>query len=211
MKKYVKQFFVVFVCFGILVQQIMPVNTIAASKDSIVKRAYKNFLAEKNILWSDHYTTDSGIKFRVEDLNADGIAELLIYDEWASNAQGQLAIYAYCKDKIKYIESYPLWKVTFYRNKKGLVYSEVTREGYYGRYEVFDGESIKVKYTCEGWYDENFKLQDIGYYNAERKPVDDNKTKSTIRKLKKNAKKVTISEGVKNMHKNNKRNRNKYL
>lgn len=211
MKKYVKQFFVVFVCFGILVQQIMPVNTIAASKDSIVKRAYKNFLAEKNILWSDHYTTDSGIKFRVEDLNADGIAELLIYDEWASNAQGQLAIYAYCKDKIKYIESYPLWKVTFYRNKKGLVYSEVTREGYYGRYEVFDGESIKVKYTCEGWYDENFKLQDIGYYNAERKPVDDNKTKSTIRKLKKNAKKVTISEGVKNMHKNSKRNRNKYL
>lgn len=211
MKKYVKQFFVVFVCFGILVQQIMPVNTIAASKDSIVKRAYKNFLAEKNILWSDHYTTDSGIKFRVEDLNADGIVELLIYDEWASNAQGQLAIYAYCKDKIKYIESYPLWKVTFYRNKKGLVYSEVTREGYYGRYEVFDGENIKVKYTCEGWYDENFKLQDIGYYNAERKPVDDNKTKSTIRKLKKNAKKVTISEGVKNMHKNNKRNRNKYL
>ena len=95
MKKYVKQFLVVFVCFGILVQQIMPVNTIAVSKESIVKRAYKNFLVEKNILWSDHYTTDSGIKFRVEDLNADGIAELLIYDEYASNAQGQLAIYMF--------------------------------------------------------------------------------------------------------------------
>lgn len=211
MKKYVKQFLVVFVCFGILVQQIMPVNTIAVSKESIVKRAYKNFLVEKNILWSDHYTTDSGIKFRVEDLNADGIAELLIYDEYASNAQGQLAIYAYCSDKIKYIESYPLWKVTFYKNKKGLVYSEVTREGYYGRYEVFDGESIKVKYTCEGWYDENFKLRDIGYYNAKRKQVDDNKAKSAIRKLKKNARKVTISEGAKNMYKNSKRNRNKYL
>lgn len=32
MKKYIKQFCVVVVCFGVLVQQIMPVNAIAASK-----------------------------------------------------------------------------------------------------------------------------------------------------------------------------------
>ena len=211
MKKYIKQFCVVVVCFGVLVQQIMPVNAIAASKKNVVKKEYKNFLAEKNILWSDHYTTDSGIKFRVDDLNADGIAELLIYDEGASNAQGQLAIYTYCNGKIKYIESYPLWKVVFYKNKKGLVYSEVTRDGYYGRYEVFDGDSIKVKYTCEGWYDENFKLKDIGYYNAERQKIEDNKAKSAISKLKRNAKKVAISEGAKNMYKNNIKNRKKYL
>ena len=62
MKKYIKQFCVVVVCFGVLVQQIMPVNAIAASKKNVVKKEYKNFLAEKNILWSDHYTKDRGIK-----------------------------------------------------------------------------------------------------------------------------------------------------
>lgn len=201
----------VVMCLEILTQQIIPVNTMADNKKNIIKRAYENFLAEKNILWSDHYTTDSGIKLRVDDLNADGIAELLIYDEWASNAQGQLAIYTYCNGKMKYIESYPLWKVTFYKNKKGLVYSEITRDGYYGRYEVFDGDSIKVKYTCEGWYNDNFKLQDKEYYNAKKQKIEDNKAKSAISKLKRNAKKITISEGAKNMYKNNKRNRKKYL
>ena len=201
----------VVMCLGILTQQIIPVNTMADNKKNIIKRAYENFFAEKNILWSDHYTTDSGIKLRVDDLNADGIAELLIYDEWASNAQGQLAIYTYCNGKMKYIESYPLWKVTFYKNKKGLVYSEITRDGYYGRYEVFDGDSIKVKYTCEGWYNDNFKLQDKEYYNAKKQKIEDNKAKSAISKLKRNAKKITISEGAKNMYKNNKRNRKKYL
>ena len=211
MKKDLKKFLMVVMCLEILTQQIIPVNTMADNKKNIIKRAYENFLAEKNILWSDHYTTDSGIKLRVDDLNADGIAELLIYDEWASNAQGQLAIYTYCNGKMKYIESYPLWKVTFYKNKKGLVYSEITRDGYYGRYEVFDGDSIKVKYTCEGWYNDNFKLQDKEYYNAKKQKIEDNKAKSAISKLKRNAKKITISEGAKNMYKNNKRNRKKYL
>ena len=211
MKKDLKKFLMVVMCLGILTQQIIPVNTMADNKKNIIKRAYENFFAEKNILWSDHYTTDSGIKLRVDDLNADGIAELLIYDEWASNAQGQLAIYTYCNGKMKYIESYPLWKVTFYKNKKGLVYSEITRDGYYGRYEVFDGDSIKVKYTCEGWYNDNFKLQDKEYYNAKKQKIEDNKAKSAISKLKRNAKKITISEGAKNMYKNNKRNRKKYL
>jgi len=40
MKKYIKQFCVVVVCFGVLVQQIMPVNAIAASKKNVVKKEY---------------------------------------------------------------------------------------------------------------------------------------------------------------------------
>lgn len=72
------------------------------------------------MLWTNRYTTDEGIKFRLEDLNKDDKQELLIYDEYGSNATGQLAVYAYINRKVKYIASYPLWKVTFYRNKVGL-------------------------------------------------------------------------------------------
>ena len=111
----------------IMVSQLFAIQKIYAAEKNNVKAAYREFLSEQNLLWTNRYTTDEGIKFRLEDLNKDGKQELLIYDECGSNATGQLAVYAYINGKVKYMASYPLWKVIFYRNKVGFVYSEIYR------------------------------------------------------------------------------------
>ena len=195
----------------IMVNQLFAIQKIYAVEKNDVKVAYREFLSEKNLLWTNRYTTDEGIKFRLEDLNKDDKQELLIYDEYGSNATGQLAVYAYINRKVKYIASYPLWKVTFYRNKVGIVYSEIYRDGYEKSYQVYNGKKIKQKYTCQGFYDDSMKKTVETYYDSKGNKISKKTVKNQIRKLKKNGKKLTISEGANNMYLNNKDNWDKYI
>lgn len=195
----------------IMVNQLFAIQKIYAVEKNDVKVAYREFLSEKNLLWTNRYTTDEGIKFRLEDLNKDDKQELLIYDEYGSNATGQLAVYAYINRKVKYIASYPLWKVTFYRNKVGFVYSEIYRDGYEKSYLVYNGKKIKQKYTCQGFYDDSMKKTVETYYDSKGNKISKKTVKNQIRKLKKNGKKLTISEGANNMYLNNKDNWDKYI
>ncbi len=195
----------------IMVNQLFATQKIYAVEKNDVKVAYREFLSEKNLLWTNRYTTDEGIKFRLEDLNKDDKQELLIYDEYGSNATGQLAVYAYINRKVKYIASYPLWKVTFYRNKVGFVYSEIYRDGYEKSYQVYNGKKIKQKYTCQGFYDDSMKKTVETYYDSKGNKISKKTVKNQIRKLKKNGKKLTISEGANNMYLNNKDNWDKYI
>ncbi len=195
----------------IMVNQLFAIQKIYAVEKNDVKVAYREFLSEKNLLWTNRYTTDEGIKFRLEDLNKDDKQELLIYDEYGSNAIGQLAVYAYINRKVKYIASYPLWKVTFYRNKVGFVYSEIYRDGYEKSYQVYNGKKIKQKYTCQGFYDDSMKKTVETYYDSKGNKISKKTVKNQIRKLKKNGKKLTISEGANNMYLNNKDNWDKYI
>ena len=195
----------------IMVNQLFTIQKIYAVEKNDVKVAYREFLSEKNLLWTNRYTTDEGIKFRLEDLNKDDKQELLIYDEYGSNATGQLAVYAYINRKVKYIASYPLWKVTFYRNKVGFVYSEIYRDGYEKSYQVYNGKKIKQKYTCQGFYDDSMKKTVETYYDSKGNKISKKTVKNQIRKLKKNGKKLTISEGANNMYLNNKDNWDKYI
>ena len=195
----------------IMVNQLFAIQKIYAVEKNDVKEAYREFLSEKNLLWTNRYTTDEGIKFRLEDLNKDDKQELLIYDEYGSNATGQLAVYAYINRKVKYIASYPLWKVTFYRNKVGFVYSEIYRDGYEKSYQVYNGKKIKQKYTCQGFYDDSMKKTVETYYDSKGNKISKKTVKNQIRKLKKNGKKLTISEGANNMYLNNKDNWDKYI
>lgn len=195
----------------IMVNQLFAIQKIYAVEKNDVKVAYREFLSEKNLLWTNRYTTDEGIKFRLEDLNKDDKQELLIYDEYGSNATGQLAVYTYINRKVKYIASYPLWKVTFYRNKVGFVYSEIYRDGYEKSYQVYNGKKIKQKYTCQGFYDDSMKKTVETYYDSKGNKISKKTVKNQIRKLKKNGKKLTISEGANNMYLNNKDNWDKYI
>ena len=195
----------------IMVNQLFAIQKIYAVEKNDVKVAYREFLSEKNLLWTNRYTTDEGIKFRLEDLNKDDKQELLIYDEYGSNATGQLAVYAYINRKVKYIASYPLWKVTFYRNKVGFVYSEIYMDGYEKSYQVYNGKKIKQKYTCQGFYDDSMKKTVETYYDSKGNKISKKTVKNQIRKLKKNGKKLTISEGANNMYLNNKDNWDKYI
>ena len=195
----------------IMVNQLFAIQKIYAVEKNDVKVAYREFLSEKNLLWTNRYTTDEGIKFRLEDLNKDDKQELLIYDEYGSNATGQLAVYPYINRKVKYIASYPLWKVTFYRNKVGFVYSEIYRDGYEKSYQVYNGKKIKQKYTCQGFYDDSMKKTVETYYDSKGNKISKKTVKNQIRKLKKNGKKLTISEGANNMYLNNKDNWDKYI
>lgn len=195
----------------IMVSQLFAIQKIYAVEKNDVKVAYREFLSEKNLLWTNRYTTDEGIKFRLEDLNKDGKQELLIYDECGSNATGQLAVYAYINGKVKYMASYPLWKVIFYRNKVGFVYSEIYRDGYEKRYQVYTGKKIKTKFSCQGFYDQSMKKAVESYYDSKGNNVSKKTFKNQIRKLKKNGKKLTISEGANNMYLNNKDNWDKYI
>lgn len=195
----------------IMVNQLFAIQKIYAVEKNDVKVAYREFLSEKKLLWTNRYTTDEGIKFRLEDLNKEDKQELLIYDEYGSNATGQLAVYAYINRKVKYIASYPLWKVTFYRNKVGFVYSEIYRDGYEKSYQVYNGKKIKQKYTCQGFYDDSMKKTVETYYDSKGNKISKKTVKNQIRKLKKNGKKLTISEGANNMYLNNKDNWDKYI
>lgn len=89
---------VVYACYYNGKSAICHTKIYAVEKND-VKVAYREFLSEQNLLWTNRYTTDEGIKFRLEDLNKDGKQELLIYDECGSNATGQLAVYAYIMEK----------------------------------------------------------------------------------------------------------------
>lgn len=61
----------------IMVSQLFAIQKIYAAEKNNVKAAYREFLSEQNLLWTNRYTTDEGIKFRMEDLNKDGKQELL--------------------------------------------------------------------------------------------------------------------------------------
>lgn len=209
--KFRKQKLVLFMFVIIMANQLVAVQTIYADERKNEKVAYREFLSEQNLLWTNRYTTDEGIKFRLEDLNKDGKQELLIYDEYGSNATGQLAVYTYINGKVKYMASYPLWKVTFYRNKMGFVYSEIYRDGYEKSYHVYNGKKIKIKYTCQGFYDQSIKKTVETYYDSKGNKISKKTVKNQIRKMKKNGKKLTISEGANNMYLNNKSNLDKYI
>lgn len=212
MSKY-KKVIISIILLTVVLSTIMTIQETKAVSLKMVNSAYNNFLSKKNKLWTsmETYTTDANIKFRIEDLNSDDIPELLIHNGNASNADGQLAIYAYVNGKVKYISSYPLWSVTFYRNKSGLVYSEISRDTSYGTYAVFNKKKMVAKYYWSGEYDYESMKEKKTYFNADRKKLSKDNFKKKLSKLEKNSMKLKISEGADNMYINNSKNRKKYL
>ncbi len=212
MSKY-KKVIISIILLIVALNTIMTIQVAKAVSRKTVNSAYNNFLSKQNRLWTsmETYTTDANIKFRIEDLNADDIPELLIHNDNASNGDGQLAVYAYVKGKVKYISSYPLWSVTFYRNKNGLVYSEILRDPPYGAYAVFNKKKMVMKYYWNGEYDyESMKVKKT-YFNADRKKLLKDNFKKKLSKLEKNSRKLKISERADNMYINNSKNRKRYL
>ena len=205
--------FACLMCLAIYSAFIGIPYTQAASNRTILK-AYDNFLSSSNMLWSGNTTKDSGIRFRVEDLNADGKSELLMYDEKSNNAIGQLAIYTYEKKMVKFVSSYTLYDVTFYRNNSGLICSEIYKDGYYMECQVWNKNKAITKYICYG--DMNIKSDSISitdktWYTSNGKKISAKDAKKKIAKLKKGGSKLRISEGAENMYINNKHNRKKYV
>lgn len=211
MSKYKKTIISIIWVFAVL-NIAMPLKIAKAVSRKTVNSAYNSFLSKQNRLWTsmETYTTDTNIKFRAEDLNADGIPELLIHNDKASNGDRQLAVYAHVNGKVKYISSYPLWSVTFYRNKSGLVYSEISRDSSsYGSYAVFNKKKMVMKYYWNSSYDyENMKDKKI-YFNADKKEIFKDNFKNKLSKLEKNSNKLKISEGADNMYINNSKKQKK--
>lgn len=61
------------------------------------------------------------------------------------------------------------------------------------------------------FYDQSMKKAVESYYDSKENNVSKKTVKNQIRKLKKNGKKLTISEGANNMYLNNKDNWDKYI
>lgn len=61
------------------------------------------------------------------------------------------------------------------------------------------------------FYDQSMKKAVESYYDSKENNVSKKTFKNQIRKLKKNGKKLTISEGANNMYLNNKDNWDKYI
>lgn len=61
------------------------------------------------------------------------------------------------------------------------------------------------------FYDQSMKKAVESYYDSKENNVSKKTFKNLIRKLKKNGKKLTISEGANNMYLNNKDNWDKYI
>ena len=184
----------------------------AASKRTMALKKYNEFLSYPHRLWSsDSYrrskTTDSEIRFRIFDINADGVPELLVYDDEACNADGQLAVYSIVHGKVKYIQSYALWSATFYSNKKGTIVHQTSREEMICSYQCFNGKKIQEKQVWYAPIDLNTNKMGKKSYFINSKKVSKIKFKKAEKKLIQANTKLTVTERGKKLYLNTSTNR----
>lgn len=216
MKKKILRTGILFVLIQAMFLGVFGETGTAVSKKTVALKKYNEFLSYPHKLWSDNSyrvakTTNSGIRFRIFDINADGVPELLIYDHEASNAAGQLAVYSIVNGKVKYIQSYALWSATFYSNKKGTIVYKMSREEMTCSYQCFNGKKIQEKQVWYASIDVNtYKIGKKSYFINSKK-VSKTKFKKAEKKLIRAKTKLTVSEGGKNLYLNTSANRSKYL
>lgn len=86
---------------------ITPQPAYASSANAKACKAYKEILSKTTIKWaSEHSIKTKQLRFSCQDINKDGVTDLVIYNPHGSNATGLYRIYTYAKGKVKKVGQY---------------------------------------------------------------------------------------------------------
>ena len=94
-------------------------NTSKATQNKKALAAYKKLLSKRSIRWGNAYSSvnlpTSNLKFAVQDINKDGVSELVLSSKDAAHAVGYKRIYTYANGKLRSLGNFT--DVSVYRNK----------------------------------------------------------------------------------------------
>lgn len=177
-----------------------PETAYAKSKNSKACATYKTLLSKKSMKWGYSKVATSSLKFACQDINKDGIKDLVLYNSNATEADGGFyRVYTYAKGKAKRVGTYYSLRVC--RNKNFFSDSRAHMDSeHYNYYRL--GKNGKVKKLAS--YDTQMMYEPYGttykkkmkqgipfyYYNfkVNGKAASYFKCMSTIKSLKKNSK-----------------------
>ncbi len=111
----------------------VPVQA-GGAKAKLAIKAYQKFLGQSQIEWSGKKYLSSDFQFILEDVNSDGVPELLLHNRGKNvfHYQGYQAVYYYSNKKIEHAVTGD--KIVSYYPKKGVVISEHGGMGSYRCY-----------------------------------------------------------------------------
>lgn len=98
----------------------------AASANSKACKAYSKMLAKKNFTWVGSTTRSSSLKFACQDINKDGVKDLIVYNPNAYDYEGFYRIYTYKKGKVKRVGTF--YDLRVCRNKNFFSNSRAHRD-----------------------------------------------------------------------------------
>lgn len=197
-----------------------PEAAYAQSKNSKACAAYRKALSKKTITWGfDRKTSTRNLQFACQDINKDGIKDLVVYNPDAYHSEGWYRIYTYSKGKVKSLGSFTAIEV--YRNKNFFRDTYMNRGHSYTTYYRLqkNGKAKKLAYyeTNQGFLPDQFKRKahkkrsmgeiPLYYFNfkVNGKAVSYSKCMKTVKSLEKKAKQTL------KYHDNTVANRKKYL
>lgn len=94
---------------------IAPQPAHAASANAKACKAYAKMLSKSTFKWVGTTVSSSSLKFACQDINKDGVKDLVVYNPEAFDYEGFYRIYTFKKGKVKRVGSY--YDVRACRNK----------------------------------------------------------------------------------------------
>lgn len=189
----------------------------AASTNSKAVKAYSTMLAKKNLKWVDGTTRSSSLKFACQDINKDGVMDLVVYNPNAYDYEGFYRVYTYMKGKVKRVGTF--YDLGVYSNKNFFVDSRAHMGWWHENYYRFDKNGKLVPLASrtgqelyppdEGDYEVEWLSEDIPLYyfgwQVNGKAATSSEYTATVTALKQGAKDTL------KFHANTAKNRTKYL
>ncbi len=179
---------------------IAPQPAHAASANTKACKAYAKMLSKSTFKWVDTTVRSRSLKFACQDINKDGVKDLVVYNPEAFDYEGFYRIYTFKKGKVKRVGSY--YDVRVCRNKNFFESSRAHMDNEeYTYYRL--GKNGKAKklaaYKTQMMSRPNAKVAKTKYINGDipvyyyackvnGKSVSYNKCMKTIKSLKKGSK-----------------------
>lgn len=201
-----------------MASMLLPANAVsaeAASKNQKALKAYEKILSNPTYSWSslsnENKTKD--YKFACEDLNGDGVKELILYNPTASYGSGYVKILMYVNNKVKLVSTNSGFG--WYKKRKIIQIDDAHTGSYWQeRYKLTSNaktrEVSSYMATDMKEYAKTYKRKEgILYYTSYKihgKEMTYRNYKKSEKKLLGGEKMITIKE-----HKNTSTNRKSYL
>lgn len=184
---------------------IAPQPAHAASANTKACKAYKELLTKTTMKWASGNSVKTKLlRFACQDINKDGVKDLVVYNPRGANATGRYRIYTYASGKLKrvgqytdiavcpnndyYLDTHTNMGHTYYQyyrlDRNGKVIKLAAYEEAAMEYPLYEGGEIVTTYEGDiPIYTYNFK--------ANGKSATADQTMSIIRSLEQGAKKIT--------------------
>lgn len=147
---------------------IAPQPAHAASANTKACKAYAKMLSKSTFKWVGTTVSSHSLKFACQDINKDGVKDLIVYNPVAFDYEGFYRIYTFKKGKVKRVGSY--YDVRVCRNKNFFESSRAHMDNAeYTYYRLGkDGKAKKlVSYKTQMMQKPSAKIAKIKYINGD--------------------------------------------